>query len=59
MKIVEFNQEFVFMPRKSCAEIESEFDVWIWKVHSRSIPPDRWAFDCKNCSKIEKTWKSS
>ena len=44
MKIVEFIQEF--MPRKSCADIESEFDVWIWKMHSLSIPSDRWAFDC-------------
>ena len=34
------------MRRKSCAEIESEFNVWIWKVHSLSIPSDRWAFDC-------------
>ena len=22
------------MHRKPCAEIESEFDVWFWKVHS-------------------------
>ena len=33
------------MHRKPCAEIESEFDVWTWKVHSLSIPSDRWAFD--------------
>ena len=42
------------MPRKPCAEIESEFDVYIWKVHSLSIPSDSWAFWlCKNCSKIQ------
>ena len=33
------------MHRKPCGEIESEFDVWIWKVHSLSIPSDRWAFE--------------
>ena len=27
IKIVEFTQESVFMIRKTCAEIESEFDV--------------------------------
>ena len=36
----------MFMRRKPCAEIESEFDVLIWKVHSLSIPSNRWAFDC-------------
>ena len=45
IKIVEFTQESVFMHRKPCAETESEFDVYIWKVHSLSIPSDRWAFD--------------
>ena len=46
MKIVKFIQESLFMCRAPYAEIESEFDVWIWKVHSLSIPSDRWAFDC-------------
>ena len=40
IKIVEFIQESVFMHRKPCAAIESEFDVWIWKLYSlSSIPP--------------------
>ena len=34
------------MHRKPWAEIDSEFDVWIWKVHYLSISSDRWAFDC-------------
>ena len=34
------------MRRKPWAEIDSEFDVWIWKVHYLSISSDRWAFDC-------------
>ena len=46
IKIVEFTQESVFVLRKLCAEIEREFDVWIWKVHSVSIPSNRRAFDC-------------
>ena len=45
IKIVEFTQESAFMRGKRCAEIESELDVWIWKVYSVSIPSDRWAFD--------------
>ena len=40
IKIVEFIQESVFMHRKPCAAIESEFDVLIWKLYSlSSIPP--------------------
>ena len=46
IKIVEFIQESMFMRRKPCAEIENKFDVRILKVHSLSIPYDRWAFDC-------------
>ena len=36
------------MRRKPCTEIENEFDVWIWKVHSLSVPSDY-----QNCSKIQ------
>ena len=34
------------MRRKLCAEMVNEFDVWLWKAHSRSISSDRWNFDC-------------
>ena len=46
IKIAEFIQESVFVRRNPCAEIESEFDIWIWKAHSLSIPFNRWVFEC-------------
>ena len=43
--MVEFIQESVFVRLKPVAEMESEFDVWFWKMYSLSIPSDRWIFD--------------
>ena len=45
-KRVEFTQQSMFVRKKPCAEIESKFDVWFWKVYSLSIPSYRWTFDC-------------
>ena len=47
------------MRKKPCAEIECEFDVWIWKVNSLFIPSDIWAFDRVKTAVKSKTWKSS
>ena len=57
IKIVEFTQESLFMRRKPCAEIESEFDVWIWKVYSLCISSYRWAFDCVKTAVKFENWK--